>query len=62
MPLLHSHFIEAVLLAADVHLRTRKTCLRVHVQRRERIGDRLGCYVGHLRSYWGHARLLLFGD
>ena len=61
MPLLHSHFIEAVLLAADVHLRTRKSRLRIYLQRRERIGDRFGCYVGHLGSYWRHARSLLFG-
>lgn len=40
MALLLSHFVVAVLLAADVHLRMRQPGLGVNFQRRKRIGNR----------------------
>ena len=48
MPFLFGHFVVAVLLPAGVHLRAREPCLGVHVERRERVGNRRGCDVGSL--------------
>jgi len=39
-PFFFGHFVVAVLLSADVHLGTREPYLGVHVERRERVGDR----------------------
>ena len=42
MPLFFGHFVVAVLLPADVHLRVREPGVGVHVERRERVGNRRG--------------------
>ena len=57
VPLLHGHFIVAVLLPTDVHLRAREPCLGVHMERRERVGNGRGCDVRCLGgSCWRRAR------
>jgi hypothetical protein len=48
MPLLFGHFVVAVLLSASGHLSVREPCLGVHLERRERIGNRRGRDVGFL--------------
>jgi hypothetical protein len=48
LPILFDHFIVAVLLPAGVRLSARETRLRVHMERRERVGHRHGCDVGLL--------------
>ena len=48
MPLFFGHFVVAVLLAAYVHLRAREPGVRVHVERRERVGNRRG---GDVRGF-----------
>jgi len=39
---LFGHFVVALLLPTGVHLRAREPCLGVHMERRERAGDRQG--------------------
>ena len=40
MPLLLGYFVVTMLLTASVHLRARETSIWVHVERRERVGNR----------------------
>ena len=42
MPFLFGHFVVAVLLTADVHLRVRQPAVGVDMERRERVGNRRG--------------------
>ena len=52
VPFLFGHFVVAVLLPAGVHLRVREPGLGVHVERRERVGNRRGCDVRGLGGCW----------
>jgi hypothetical protein len=42
VPFFFGHFVVAVLLPADVHLRVREPGVGVHLERRERVGNRRG--------------------
>src|ERR1035438_7358574 len=48
MPLLFGHFVVAVLLPASVHVRVREPGIWVYVEGRDRVGNRLGGYIGGL--------------
>ena len=50
MLLFFGHLVVAVLLAANVHLRAREPGVRVHMERRERVGNRRG---GDVRGFGG---------
>ena len=47
-----------VLLPADVHLGVHEPCLRVHVERREGVGNRCRCELRRLPGRWLRGRAL----
>jgi hypothetical protein len=52
VPLFFGHFVVAVLLPAAVHLRVRDPGVRVHVESRERVGNRRGGDVRGVGGGW----------
>ena len=59
MPRLFGHFVVAMLLSSGIHLGTRETCLGVHVERRERVGNRHGGDVGRFRRCRFRGQILI---
>ena len=51
MSFLFGHLVIAVLLQTDGGVRASETCLGVHAQRREGVGNRQGIRVGATPSY-----------